>query len=389
MKAEDLSAQEAAERLGVKLSTLYAYASRGLIRSRGRGKYSREDVERLLAERDGRHNPLTAFSDPLHFGVPLLSSGLTYIGAGRYYYRGIDALDLAGRASVEQVANLLWSGVEESALPGPRRPAPELPGHQDLVTALGMRLVLAAHVDWAASAADPRSQLLSAVSVLELLYSSAERQSGLEPRPELPLHRRLGRAWRASGAQEELLRTALILSADHELNASSFTARCAASSGATLYHAALAGWCALQGSHHGQMSVRCAALLAGAEVHGAERAMATALERWGEVPGFGHPLYPEGDPRGRLLTERVLESHADRAGAVAELCGVARQRLGLSPNLDLGLAAVTRSLGRPEREALALFALGRAVGWLAHSLEAQRQGVTVRPRARYSGPGPS
>src|SRR5689334_23261744 len=115
-KSPYLTAQEAADALGISISTLYAYVSRGMIRSEASGadprarRYSAEDVERLKSRKESRHDPEIAAKSALHLGTPVLESAITLIEDGRLYYRGHDAVKLARDATVEQVAALLWTG---------------------------------------------------------------------------------------------------------------------------------------------------------------------------------------------------------------------------------------------------------------------------------------
>jgi citrate synthase len=197
-------------------------------------------------------------------------------------------------------------------------------------------------------------------------------------------------------AAEGLLEAALILSVDHELNVSSFTARCVASAGSTPYAAVGAGLAAIQGIHHGGHSERMEALLAEA---GAARGdpnvevpatIAGRLRRGEPVPGFGHPLYPGGDPRCRELFRRIAADFpGTEAAAFADALATAgRDLLGEHPNVDAGLAVTARALGLPRGSALVIFALGRTVGWIGHAVEQYREGRLIRPRARYVGERP-
>ena len=111
-----LTSAEASERLGVNRATLYAYVSRGLIRSspapgdpRAR-RYAAEDVERLRSRAEQRRDPQKAVERALHWGVPVLESAITLIAADRLYYRGYDACELARSKSIKQVASLIWLG---------------------------------------------------------------------------------------------------------------------------------------------------------------------------------------------------------------------------------------------------------------------------------------
>jgi citrate synthase len=199
-----------------------------------------------------------------------------------------------------------------------------------------------------------------------------------------PVHEQLAAAWGLSAGAADELRRALVLVADHELNVSSFTARCVASTGADAAAALAAALAALSGPRHGAMSIEVEALWPQFETASRN---AARLERWldrqSRVPGFGHALYPDGDPRAQALLAR-LPRHTARDRLVQAM----QRRSGQAPNLDFGLVALTRELAAPEGAAFALFAIGRSVGWLAHVFEQQAQGALIRPRAAYVGAMP-
>jgi len=201
----------------------------------------------------------------------------------------------------------------------------------------------------------------------------------------------LRRAWSLPDDAAPLLNTALILCADHELNVSSFTARCVASAGGTPYGVVQAGLAALRGSRHGGHTERVEALLreVGAPSQ-ARAALAARLQRGEPVPGFGHRLYPDGDPRGRLLLEMAREygPHSPAVALSAAVAAAAGELLGKRPTVDFGLVTAAGALELPAGSALALFAIGRAIGWIGHALEQIEAGTIIRPRARYVGPLP-
>jgi citrate synthase len=182
---------------------------------------------------------------------------------------------------------------------------------------------------------------------------------------------------------------ALILLADHELNPSSFTVRVAASTRADLYACTSAGLAAISGPRHGGNCDRVEALVA--EVGRPEQAHRALVERSrrGEpVHGFGHPLYPDGDPRTAPLLRAALEL-APRRTSVRTVAAIieAMEDLGREPaTVDLGLVALAHALGLPPGSAAGMFAVGRAAGWAAHVFEQRAQGFILRPRARYVGP---
>jgi citrate synthase len=186
-----------------------------------------------------------------------------------------------------------------------------------------------------------------------------------------------------------LLRAALVLCADHELNVSSFTARCVASAGSHPYAVVTAALGALEGPKHGGASARVEAMLASTRHARSFRTVIDARRRRGEiVEGFGHPLYADGDPRARLLLDLLVERYGKSAECrvVMAFAEAAANLLGEHPNLDFGLAALSRVLKLPLGAPLMLFAIGRTVGWIGHAIEQYETGQLIRPRARYVGP---
>lgn len=356
-----------------------------------------EDVRRLKQRKERRRNPEAAVEGALHWGTPVMESGITLISDGRLYYRGRDVLELASRFGIEEVAALIWTGdpVEASRL---------FPAHPELssrvrgafagVGGLGpvercqVLLPLAGAGDAVAYDLRPAAVARTGARILGFLASVAA--GGEENSSGVAETLRLG--W---GVPDEeaatLIDAALILCADHELPVSTFAARCVASAGATPYAVVEAGLAALGGVRHGGQVELVEAFLRETEAEGDARAViAGRLRRGDGVPGFGHSLYPDGDPRGAELLRLVAETYPeDPAG---ELCrAVAREVLDLigeSPTVDFGLVAVGRVLGAPPGGAVALFALGRTVGWIGHAIEQYESGSLIRPRARYVGEQP-
>ena len=385
-----LSAREAAAALKVSLPTLYAYVSRGLVRSEAVGgskrlrRYRRDDVERLQERQAQRRNPghaaQQAAAQALHWGTPVLESALTLIENGRVFYRGREAVQLAETQSFESVAALLWDG-DEAAIRA--APPPDL---------RQWAAALAAQADLPAYDLRPAAVRQTGARLLKLLAAAAVYPAPLGPGG---LAEALARAWAPTvPAAPRLINAALILCADHELNVSAFTARCVASAGATPYDVVTAGLAALRGTRHGGHTARVEALLD--EVGGAGRAgrvLAARLQRGETLPGFGHPLYPPpaGDPRGATLLD-LSEAHFPRSRAVAlsrAVVAEAERLLGERPTIDFALVVLARALRLPAGAPLALFALGRTAGWVAHALEQYALGQMIRPRARYVGVAPA
>jgi citrate synthase len=174
-----------------------------------------------------------------------------------------------------------------------------------------------------------------------------------------------------------------VLVADHELNASAFAARVAASTGASLAAAALAGLATLSGPRHGGATAAVRTFAAEAEQLGPRPAIANRLVEDRALPGFGHPLYPDDDPRAAALLARF----APPPGLDA-LRDAVRAATGLAPNIDFALMAACESLGLPPDAPFALFAVARCAGWIAHAIEQGQADTLIRPRARYVGPEP-
>jgi citrate synthase len=199
------------------------------------------------------------------------------------------------------------------------------------------------------------------------------------------IHNRLALAWGQGpgGPGADLIRRMLVLVADHELNASAFAARVAASTGASLAAAALAGLATLSGPRHGGATAAVRKFAAEAAQLGPREAIAGRLTDDRALPGFGHPLYPDGDPRAAALMAR-FQAPAD----LARLAELVEAITGQSPNVDFALMAACEALKLPKDAPFALFAVARCAGWIAHAIEQGQTDSLIRPRARYVGPEP-
>lgn len=388
-----VTAREAAAELNISRATLYAYVSRGLIESVARPgersrRYALADIRALRRDRgaaDGGSETRPTPRGMLDFGTPVLESRLTTIWEDRLFYRGRDALALAEAASFETVAGLLWDNADTGLFDAVRQDVTGLaPVGPPGIAAAMQGLAVAAMRDPRAHGRRPEAMARTGAVITQVIARAfGAGGSG-------PLDQALANGW---GRPEAVpaIRAALILAADHELNASTFVVRCVASTRATLYNAVIAGLAALQGPRHGGQTLQVAAFLdeAGRAIS-PEQAVADRLARGEPLPGFGHPLYASGDARARGILNAV-----DKAGGDAAMTGFARRiaaaaldMTGEAPNIDFALVTLARAFGLPDHAPMGLFATGRSVGWIAHALEQYGDGRLIRPRARYVGEEP-
>jgi citrate synthase len=397
MKKRFLTAQEAAAELDISLATLYAYVSRGMIRSETAGddsrarRYSADDIERLKTRKAARHNPDAAAEGALHLGTPVLESAITLIADGRLYYRGQDAVALAEGHSLEAVAALIWAGDLNATIPfAPfESPAPIETIHKQVAHLPAFdqfQIVLPALAADDLAAYDLRPEAVRQTGA-RILGALAWTAAGGKTAGDAAIADALSAAWGKPEAAH-LVNAGLVLCADHELNISAFTARCVASAGATPYAVVQAGLAALGGPKHGGHTQRVEALLREAgDARGIYPAMAGRLRRGEAIPGFGHPLYPESDPRGAALLGWVMDAYPNSAAAALAEAGreAAARLIGDAPTIDFALAVLARALDLPTGAPLTLFAIGRAVGWIGHAIEQYALDHLIRPRARYVG----
>lgn len=372
--------------------TLYAYVSRGLVRSQPDAggsrqcRYAREDLERLRRRAEARRNPDKAAAGALQWGVPLLESAITCIDGLRLYYRGHDAIALAETRTLADVASLVWTGAFGTAWPAPA-PQQIVPAEGPFVVRAQTALALAPLEDPGAFDLRPSGVAATGWRILHLLTAAATGAS----RASGPIEQQLARAWQAGPRGEAMIRRALILCADHELNVSSFTARAVASAGSHPYAVVAAAVAALEGPRHGGASARVEAMLESLRRSRSLKSAVAARQQRGEpLDGFGHPLYRDGDPRAARLLEDLRRQYSRSAElkfvleAARALTAATREQ----PNLDFSLAVVARVLRLPRGAPLMLFAIGRSIGWVGHAIEQYATGQLIRPRAKYVGPPP-
>jgi citrate synthase len=369
--------------------------------------YVRSDLERLRARSDAHRGHAPVAAGALRWGEPVLDSAISGIGEGGPIYRGYPAVQLAVEGvSFEAAAELLWTGALPAAAPRLEWPRSAwgvdlrafsalVPAGSAPVAAMAALVPVLAAGDPGRFGSSPGAELARARLLIRHLAASfalphAPRRAAeaLEsPTVAEVACAALGLPRRS--AIREAVDRALVLCADHELNASAFAARIAGSAGCDLYACVLAALAVVQGPEHGGACDRIEALLV--EAARPERAAATVRERArrGEgLPGFNHRLYPRGDPRAPPLLA-AAEALAPRSSGVRIMValGEAMRELGHpGPSVDAALVALTSALKLPPGSAVGLFALGRSAGWIAHALEQRTAGYLLRPRARYVGP---
>ncbi|WP_244919634.1 citrate synthase family protein [Pseudoxanthomonas spadix] len=390
-----IPAAQACQLLGISAATLYAYVSRGRLVSRPgtdhRSRmYRRQDVERLARNKRAGRGAARGAAQSLDRGLPVLETRISLIQPDGPYYRGQSAVAaVRAGATLEDAARLLWDCGAHDPFAATPAPWPEtLAGLADnaalppLERTLACMPLLALEVRHSFNLALPLRHDLAAL----LLRQNAALLTAGHP-SAAPVHQQLADHWAPGNAElAELVRAALVLCADHELNVSAFAARVVASTGAHLHATVCSGLAALSGPRHGGATARAHALLeAGAD---------EVIARWNhgdDLPGFGHALYPHGDPRAAELLAMLRQRAAGtpRLAQAETVIARAHEVSGLRPNVDLMLATLCYVHGLPAPAALVLFACGRLAGWLAHVLEQQTLGKLIRPRAQYTGVAPA
>jgi len=377
-----ISMNEACRLLGVRPQTIYAYVSRGKLEvmpdaiDTRKSLYRAEDVAGLAKRKqDGRKHETLA-TNTLFGAEPSIPTALSTFFKGRPYYRGQDAVGLARSSTLEEVAQLLWGAEQMVDFSVAAAKPPPQPGRVAAFTALA---------GLAASGHSTRGRLTRVLhEEAQSLVGQLAHAFGAQQKTAAPLHLRFAQGWKQTAAVGELLRTSLVLLADHELTSSAFAARIAASTGASLPACLLAGLTTLSGPLHGDASGRVQALFDEVQRLGEDRVADHYLSAALPLPGFGHPIYPDGDPRATALLASF-----DPPEVIARFIEKVTHLTGLQPNIDVALAALVARYRLPADAAFGLFATARSVGLLAHSMEQLGVAQVIRPRGRYVGPLPA
>jgi citrate synthase len=353
--------------------------------------FAEADVETFAAGR--RRSPEPAA------GAPPIHTGITLISGGKLHYRGQEARELARTVPFEAVAGLLWTG---ELIPMVLTPDPALCELAEQVIAPlppsarltdRLRLIVAA-----AAAADPlRFDTTPPGVVATARTLLGTMVAALPPRNEdaapvdgatlaALLWSRLTDA-RPTPAGLSALNAALVLLADHDLAASTLAARVAASTRAHPYAVVSAGLAVLDGPLHGAASGLAHRMLTDAMNSGDPLATVSERLRTGDtVPGFGHHLYSDGDPRAVTLLELI----DDVPPILTELASTLTSRSGIAPNIDFAIAVLALRYDMPPGAGEAIFAIARTAGWIAHALEEYADRPSrFRPSGRYAGRPPT
>lgn len=403
-----LTSAQAAARLHIKPATLYAYVSRGLLSSaraeNGGSTFDPLDVEAFAASRRKGSRPA---GGPVGRPLMVLDSDLTLIQNDELFFRGVSAADLARRLQFEDGVRLLW------ATPN---------SHDDIDDRFVSRpdVVKAIHKAYSALGDAPRFMGRLKLAVLiagsrdpvrDSLGQAAVRDAGRQilstmvdslpnlqtgPRLSAPLATRL---WSKVSPLEPstgnlgLLNATMVLCMDHDLAISTMSARVTASARADPYAAVIAALSTLDGAMHGAASIAAVGMLTETMATGrAERAISDQIARFQIIPGFGHIVYKEVDPRAEFLFKamRELPDYREALGAADRLSAVVRSRTPRPANLDLALAVLVIGAKMQADAGELIFAVARTAGWVWHILDEYAQpAMRLRPESRYTGTKPS
>lgn len=373
-----MTLEDAMNVLGVRAQTVYAYASRGRIgvspdpQDSRRSRYRSADVNALVRRKSTGRTRKTLAETTLFGAEPSVPTAVSTFVNGRVYYRGVEVVGLSATATLESAAGLLW-GLGEAPVFAPGPSSRVAPGRVRAFTELAT-LAASAH-----STHGRRARVLGEEAAL--LVGRVATAFGASSNAALPLHERFASGWGQSRTFAQLLRRTLVLLADHEITSSAFSSRITASTGASLPACLLAGLATFSGPLHGDASGRVRLLFDEVAHQGADAVVDRYLSAAMPLPGFGHHIYPEGDPRAAsVMADLKPPAH------IARLIERVEALTGQWPSMDVVLATLVARYKLPADAAFALFATARSVGLLAHSMEQLSVDSVIRPRGRYTGP---
>lgn len=373
-----ISLSEACELLNVRAQTIYAYVSRKKIEAMAlpgdsrQSLYRQEDVEALAKRKRAGRKHETLAINTLFGAEPSMPTAISTFIRGRLYYRGQDAITLSRSASLEDLASLLWASPGAVEFACTEVSSTLSPGRASAYSLLG-------HLAAVGHSTHGRLKPLL-IQEAQSLVGQIAVAFGARPEQQSPLHVRFAKGWNQTRTVAEILRAAMVLLADHELTSSAFAARIATSTGASLPSSLLAGITTLSGPLHGDASGRVQSLFAEVARLGEDKAVDHYLASALQIPGFGHHLYPDGDPRAETLLGLFQP-----AKGIDRFIEKVTKLTGMKPNIDIALAALVSRYRLPTDAAFGLFATSRSVGLLAHCMEQLNVKQVIRPRGRYVG----
>ena len=385
-----VTSKEATESLKIKNSSLYSYVSRGLIRTivspsnKKKRLYNSKDIEKLV-EKKKTESARTISNRALHWGTPVLETRVSHISNDKLYYRAYSVSYLVKKYSFEQVTSYLWTGDFTHSKKFFNSNIRTLQEKQLDHSAQAIQIYLAQ-----LGLEDLPGQIINDVPTLggKLIQKIVNGITNDFSNEEI--HIKIANFF-CPGIKyaPELIKTSLIVIADHDLNASSFTARVVASTGANLYQVLIAGLSALTGYKHGGNTLKIELLVKSLLI---ELDIKKNLQEREEeiIIGFGHKLYADTDCRAEILLNLLSEKFGQNPKfevikAIERNC---IEESGKKPNVDFALYAVAYVLDKEADFAFFLFALGRMAGWVAHAIEEYAQNELIRPRSEYIGPPP-
>jgi len=386
-----VSAEAAAEMLRVSLPTLYAYVSRKKIRSQAipgtrRNRYWRADIERIVG---GGEAPAAERPGGLR-----RETDITLVTEDGPHYRGQSAVRLSETRSVEDVAALLWqaerASVFTSTLPNAPAELPEMLRLLSAASAADRAIALFPFIE----IANPRAYDLSRDGMCEsgvdvLRWLAAFLVRAQSPSSD-PLHVTVARGLGVSDEMADLIRRVMVLSADHGFEPGTYAVRAVASTGVTPYRSVLTGLSVSMGRRTkiGRHEGLARLLNEIANSREPQDPVVRRMREGEEILGFGSTLYKNGDPRARAVLQRLGEILAGDADfrKLQRAIALVRDAKGLEPDFALTNVYLARRLGMESKDSL--FILGRAVGWIAHSIEQYEVGGVIREPALYTGPLP-
>lgn len=352
--------------------------------------------------------------------VVALTSDLCFIDGkeGRLVYRGYDAVDLSEHATFEEVVFLLWHGklpdrdqltmlqkelaAQRSLAPAVRNLLATLPKATLPMDALRTAVSLAGIYDPDGDAMDQEAnhrKALRLVAQIPTMVATFERmrqgRDVVEPDPTYSLAENF--LWMLTGRKPsaqhaKAFDTALILHADHELNASTFSARVTAGTLSDMYSAITSAIGTLKGPLHGGANEQVMRMVDDiGSVENVEPWLEQAFEQKRKIMGFGHRVYKTDDPRAVVL-RKISREMSETSGSMdvyqrlEAISGIVRDQKHLHPNVDFYSGSVYAMMGIPTDIFTPVFAISRISGWTAHVLEQYHNNRLIRPRADYTGP---